>query len=94
MTPLFYAGLLAALGFVAFVFGVWLGAKSERNAWVSRAMPTNDRAHYCDGEFYYIIPENLYCKMCQVRHVLEEERRAASAPKSVVAELPQCEAKA
>lgn len=73
MSDTLYAWILAVLPVIALLFGVWLGAKGERQAWLSRAMPKNQTPHHCEGVFYYIIPENIYCRECHVRRALTEE---------------------
>lgn len=61
---------LAALvfGVLSFVAGVLFGASAERKAWKTRAMPRNDTPHYCDGVFYYVIPEELFIKHFRAVH--------------------------
>ncbi len=52
------SGLLA----VGYVFGV----RNERWAWLLRAWSRDPRSpntpHHCDGRFYFIIPEDIFCK--------------------------------
>lgn len=60
------SSIFAAVGFaVGIVFGVF----SERKAWTMRAMSNKPNSpntpHHCDGEFYYIIPEQMFCEEFQ-----------------------------
>lgn len=78
-----FLGLVFALSVAAvgFLFGVWVGAKKERGAWLARCVsqdgpPTPVEA---GGGVYYVIPENTYCRLCHVRKALCEEGMSCEA---------------
>lgn len=55
-TLVLLALLLAGCGFVA---GFVWGRREERDRWLFRA--GGSEPHLCDGEFYYVVPEKLFC---------------------------------
>lgn len=62
MMTVFSVCALLLLAAVAFVVGAVCGACGERAVWTSRALPGNSTPHHCDGEFYYVIPESVFCR--------------------------------
>lgn len=47
----------------SFVLGVWVGQSTERGSWLLRAIRPGNRdgtARHCNGEFYYIIREDVF----------------------------------
>lgn len=59
---------LAVVGclFAGWAIGVVMGVAGERRAWTMRAMSDKPFApntpHHCDGEFYYVVPEKMFCE--------------------------------
>ena len=87
MSETLYACLLAALPVAALLFGVWLGAKGERQAWIDHALKRPHEPRGVEGEVYYVIPENKYCAQCHVRRALTEEGLAGETSEPVTCEL-------
>lgn len=63
------------VGFGCLLSGIAIGAIVERKSWKCRAIPKGgSSAHYCDGEFYYIIEEGYFCRE-YIRRVEEPKPR-------------------
>jgi hypothetical protein len=60
------AAILGVSLFVFFALGAFVGAMLERKSWLIRAMSSRPHApntpHHCNGEFYYIVPEKMFCE--------------------------------
>lgn len=58
--------VLYAVGFALFacgwLFGLGIGVLGERNAWLLRGREEEMTAHYCNGQFYYVIPEKVFVR--------------------------------
>lgn len=65
--------LVGACSLTAWAVGVFMGAAVERKAWVMRAFPKNGSPHFCNGEFYYIVPEKIFCEEFQRRETEESK---------------------
>lgn len=57
------AAVAAIAGGIAYMVGFGMGMGMERKAWTMRALKQDGcgTAHHCDGEFYYIVPEHVFC---------------------------------
>lgn len=64
--------------------GISIGRLEEREAWRTRALPKNQTPYYCDGEFYYVIPEHVFCIEYELRKEPEPEKETANAADSEV----------
>ncbi len=66
MTGLETGIVVAACLSVGWAIGIVMGTFTERKAWTMRAMSNKphapNTAHFCDGEFYYIVPEKMFCE--------------------------------
>lgn len=74
MSWVYLATLVACIVASLFV-GFWIGRKTERRAWLDRGDGTPREV---DGQRYYVIPDNEYCRTCQVQRALTEEGRCAT----------------
>lgn len=50
--------VIALYGLFAFFFGVWVGTRKERDAWLLRADLSTP--HHADGRFFFIVSEGRY----------------------------------
>lgn len=66
MTDFAWGSLFGTGLFLMWMLGVYMGLRAERTAWTMRAMSNRPHApntpHHCDGEFYYIVPEKMFCE--------------------------------
>lgn len=69
--------------FAGWAVGVVIGTLSERRAWTSRACREPDIAdntpHHCDGEFYYVVPEKMFCEQFTRKRMLPPQGGSGTA---------------
>lgn len=77
-------GLVAGgVGLALFVAGQVFGVWQERRAWTMRAVTRDNpgaTAHHCDGEFYYVVTEDVFVNEYQRRRICPPKGGSGTAP--------------
>jgi hypothetical protein len=69
-------------GAIILLLGIIAGHANERRAWRAHgdALDEHRTPHYCDGEFYYVVPESVFIRDYQRKSLVPPKGGSGTAP--------------